>query len=196
MLLHEQFRRYWSFLSPGIILIRWASLGPLSAKRSLDDDRMGITFMGLPSGRPCGGHEEEASHEHPRHVALVLGGAALVVARLDSGKAVEAAVGRIDERVPASTPEGSEPGWFHNLVVSRGSSGDVLQLSGHVTASVASSIRHVFSYLAACDPGGPLCFSGISPFTSRLLTDVQGNPAPIHVTAGQIIQVKVVISFS
>jgi hypothetical protein len=24
-----KFRRYWSFLSPGIILIRWASLGPL-----------------------------------------------------------------------------------------------------------------------------------------------------------------------
>jgi hypothetical protein len=26
-----QFRRYWSFLSPGIILIRWASLNPLRA---------------------------------------------------------------------------------------------------------------------------------------------------------------------
>jgi hypothetical protein len=26
-----KFRRYWSFLSPGIILIRWASLGPLKA---------------------------------------------------------------------------------------------------------------------------------------------------------------------
>jgi hypothetical protein len=26
-----RFRRYWSFLSPGIILIRWASLGPLKA---------------------------------------------------------------------------------------------------------------------------------------------------------------------
>ena len=26
-----KFRRYWSFLSPGIILIRWASLKPLRA---------------------------------------------------------------------------------------------------------------------------------------------------------------------
>jgi len=26
-----KFRRYWSFLSPGIIVIRWASLGPLKA---------------------------------------------------------------------------------------------------------------------------------------------------------------------
>ena len=26
-----KFRRYWSFLSPGIILIRWASLAPLKA---------------------------------------------------------------------------------------------------------------------------------------------------------------------
>jgi hypothetical protein len=25
------FRRYWSFLSPGIIVIRWLSLGPLKA---------------------------------------------------------------------------------------------------------------------------------------------------------------------
>lgn len=27
-----RFRRYWSFLSPGIILIRWASLGPLKRR--------------------------------------------------------------------------------------------------------------------------------------------------------------------
>ena len=27
-----KFRRYWSFLSPGIILIRWASLSPLKAE--------------------------------------------------------------------------------------------------------------------------------------------------------------------
>jgi hypothetical protein len=27
-----KFRRYWSFLSPGIILIRWACLGPLKAE--------------------------------------------------------------------------------------------------------------------------------------------------------------------
>ena len=26
-----KFRRYWSFMSPGIILIRWMSLGPLKA---------------------------------------------------------------------------------------------------------------------------------------------------------------------
>jgi hypothetical protein len=29
---HAKFRRYWSFLSPGIILIRWLSLGPLKAE--------------------------------------------------------------------------------------------------------------------------------------------------------------------
>jgi hypothetical protein len=27
-----KFRRYWAFLSPGIILIRWASLRPLKAE--------------------------------------------------------------------------------------------------------------------------------------------------------------------
>ena len=27
-----KFRRYWAFASPGIILIRWASLGPLKAE--------------------------------------------------------------------------------------------------------------------------------------------------------------------
>jgi hypothetical protein len=27
-----KFRRYWSFLSPGIILIRWISLAPLKAE--------------------------------------------------------------------------------------------------------------------------------------------------------------------
>jgi hypothetical protein len=27
-----KFRRYWSFLSPGIILIRWASLKPMRAE--------------------------------------------------------------------------------------------------------------------------------------------------------------------
>jgi len=27
-----KFRRYWSFLSPGIFLIRWISLGPLKAE--------------------------------------------------------------------------------------------------------------------------------------------------------------------
>ena len=26
-----KFRRYWSFLSPGIIIIRWMTLGPLKA---------------------------------------------------------------------------------------------------------------------------------------------------------------------
>ena len=27
----RKFRRYWSFLSPGIIVIRWMTLGPLKA---------------------------------------------------------------------------------------------------------------------------------------------------------------------
>jgi hypothetical protein len=27
-----KFRRYWAFLSPGLILIRWISLGPLKAE--------------------------------------------------------------------------------------------------------------------------------------------------------------------
>jgi len=36
-----KFRRYWSFLSPGIILIRWASLGPLKreAERRYRNDQ-------------------------------------------------------------------------------------------------------------------------------------------------------------
>ena len=28
----RKFRRYWAFASPGIILIRWASLGPLKSE--------------------------------------------------------------------------------------------------------------------------------------------------------------------
>jgi len=35
-----------------------------------------------------------------------------------------------------------------------------------------------------------------APFTSTSLLDPSGNPAPLSVTSGQIIQVKVVISFS
>jgi len=37
-----KFRRYWSFLSPGIILIRWASLGPLKreAERRCRNDQV------------------------------------------------------------------------------------------------------------------------------------------------------------
>jgi len=37
-----KFRRYWSFLSPGIILIRWASLGPLKreAERRWRNDQV------------------------------------------------------------------------------------------------------------------------------------------------------------
>jgi hypothetical protein len=40
-----KFRRYWSFLSPGIILIRWASLGPLKreAERRARRVRNGTT---------------------------------------------------------------------------------------------------------------------------------------------------------
>jgi hypothetical protein len=37
-----RFRRYWSLLSPGIILIRWASLGPL--KREAERRARGVQF--------------------------------------------------------------------------------------------------------------------------------------------------------
>jgi hypothetical protein len=48
-----KFRRYWSFLSPGIILIRLASLGPLKreAERRSRNDRLKETTANLPGGR-------------------------------------------------------------------------------------------------------------------------------------------------
>ena len=42
-----KFRRYWSFLSPGIILIRWASLGPL--KREAERRARGVQLIGAPA---------------------------------------------------------------------------------------------------------------------------------------------------
>ncbi len=41
----RNFRRYWSFLSPGIIAIRWMSLGPLNA----DAERRTRAERGLPA---------------------------------------------------------------------------------------------------------------------------------------------------
>jgi hypothetical protein len=46
-----RFRRYWSFLSPGIILIRWLSLGPLKveAERRARESIPGPLKTGLES---------------------------------------------------------------------------------------------------------------------------------------------------
>jgi len=44
----SKFRRYWSFLSPGIILIRWASLGPL--KREAERRARGGRFKEMSAG--------------------------------------------------------------------------------------------------------------------------------------------------
>jgi hypothetical protein len=44
-----KFRRYWSFLSPGIILIRWASLGPL--KREAERRARGVHDMEVAGPR-------------------------------------------------------------------------------------------------------------------------------------------------
>lgn len=41
-----RFRRYWSFLSPGIILIRWISLGPLKAEAERRAHGAGSTAAG------------------------------------------------------------------------------------------------------------------------------------------------------
>jgi hypothetical protein len=48
-----KFRRYWSFLSPGIILIRWASLGPLKreAERRFRSGRLEETIANLSGVR-------------------------------------------------------------------------------------------------------------------------------------------------
>ena len=40
-----KFRRYWAFASPGIILIRWASLGPLKAEA----ERRSRAVQGAPT---------------------------------------------------------------------------------------------------------------------------------------------------
>jgi hypothetical protein len=46
----DKFRRYWSFLSPGIMLIRWASLGPL--KREAERRARGVPLSRTPAGAP------------------------------------------------------------------------------------------------------------------------------------------------
>ena len=46
-----RFRRYWAFLSPGIILIRWAMLGPL---KSDAERRARADGSVTPNGRPPG----------------------------------------------------------------------------------------------------------------------------------------------
>jgi len=48
-----KFRRYWSFLSPGIILIRWASLGPVKreAERRYRSGRREETIANLSGVR-------------------------------------------------------------------------------------------------------------------------------------------------
>ena len=45
-----KFRWYWSFLSPGIILIRWASLGPL--KHEAERRARGVQFRETPADVP------------------------------------------------------------------------------------------------------------------------------------------------
>jgi hypothetical protein len=45
-----KFRRYWSFLSPGIILIRWASLGPL--KREAERRARGVPLSKTSADAP------------------------------------------------------------------------------------------------------------------------------------------------
>lgn len=54
-----KFRRYWSFLSPGIILIRWASLGPLKREAErrfrsgqLKGTNATVAVQGRPSVQP------------------------------------------------------------------------------------------------------------------------------------------------
>jgi hypothetical protein len=43
-----KFRRYWSWLSPGIILIRWMSLGPLRADAERRARQAGTAAAGVP----------------------------------------------------------------------------------------------------------------------------------------------------
>lgn len=51
-----KFRRYWSFLSPGIVLIRWLSLGPLKAeaeRRAHERAHTTANRMSRPRYRGC-----------------------------------------------------------------------------------------------------------------------------------------------
>ena len=49
-----KFRRYWAFLSPGIIMIRWAILGPLKseAERRARDEGSATKLKGYPNRGP------------------------------------------------------------------------------------------------------------------------------------------------
>jgi hypothetical protein len=60
-----KFRRYWAFASPGIILIRWASLGPLKGEA----ERRSVPFAHtMPSRRVSDdGAEQPADRRRDRH---------------------------------------------------------------------------------------------------------------------------------
>jgi hypothetical protein len=47
-----KFRRYWAFMSPGIILIRWASLGPLKAEAERRASTPGAADVSAPGSGP------------------------------------------------------------------------------------------------------------------------------------------------
>ena len=76
-----KFRRYWAFASPGIILIRWASLGPLKAEaerrvgrcaehprlRRFDDPSVHAPEESDPAGQECEPMTRSARSPWRRH---------------------------------------------------------------------------------------------------------------------------------
>jgi hypothetical protein len=90
--------------------------------------------------------------------------------------------------------------FFTNLSISTLSAAGTFVLTGTATAAQASQIAAVGTGLGTCPAvGAPqpcLVFGDSTSFTSKVVSDpVTHLPAPIPVTAGQIIQVTVVISF-
>lgn len=113
-----------------------------------------------------------------------------------------AAAGRVTCRIAEPTfPGGGFTGVFTNLMLtvptrtetfpavgSRQIPSGTLELAGTATAGLAGAIDSVSTNLGMCTPGANCFVQG--RFSSHVL------PMPIAVAAGQIIQVRVVFSFS
>jgi len=86
-----------------------------------------------------------------------------------------------------------------------GAGGAEVILTGRITASTAGAINRVATHRTLCPLGNPPPYAQTTDgclytgpgevFTSHDLTAAQGPGAPLPVTAGQIVQVTVTVSF-
>ena len=105
----------------------------------------------------------------------------------------------IVDRAASPMPTGTAV--FPTLTAAAGGADlDQLVLTGNATALVAGQIGYVATRQSAClSSTAPASCNGAGTgmqFTVHDLTNDQGQPAPLSIAAGQIVQVTVTISFS